>query len=208
MLEWLMPRSNEFFDDFERQVATAVEGVRLLAALLHDFTDVSAKVRAIKDVEHKGDEATHHAFERLHKQFITPFDRSDIYRLLSRIDDVLDLTDAAAERLELYELTDIPQDARDLGDVLVHATETMELAVRALRSIKKPEQVLAACREINTYENQADVILRKSLARLFKAGGDPLFVMKWKEIYDLLESATDRCEDVANVIEGVVLEHS
>src|SRR5262245_34893594 len=208
MLEKLMPRSDEFFDDFERQVATAVEGVRLLANLLHDFTNVDAKVRAIKDVEHRGDEATHHAFERLHKQFITPFDRSDIHRLLSRIDDVLDLADAAAERLELYEVTEIPQDARDLGDVLVKATETMERAVSALRTIKKPGSILEACREINTLENQADALLRVGLAKLFKAGGDPLFVMKWKEIYDLLESATDRCEDVANVIEGVVLEHS
>lgn len=208
MLERLMPKSDEFFDDFEAVAAMAVKGVRLLAALLHDFTDVSTKVKAIKEVEEAGDEATHRAFERLHKQFITPFDRAAIHRLLSRIDDVLDQADAAADRLELYELTEIPLEARQMGDVLVKATEAMERAVKGLRHIKKSELILTACREVNAFENEADALLRLSLARLFKTPGDPVFVIKWKEIYDFLGMATDRCEDVANVLEGVVLEHS
>src|SRR5215212_6308207 len=117
MLERLMPKSDDFFDDFEKLAAATVEGARLFQKLLDDFTDVEAKVRAIKDVEHRGDEITHRAFERLHTQFITPFDRSEIYRLLSRIDDVLDLTDAASERLSLYRVGNILPEARELASV-------------------------------------------------------------------------------------------
>ncbi len=208
MIEKLMPRSDEFFDDFDQQAATTVEGARLFKALLDDFTDVARKVQAIKDVEEKADAITHQAFERLHKQFITPFDRGQMRRLLSRIDDVLDLADAASERLLMYEITDSTPDSRALADVLVRSCETMQEAVRGLRLIKKPEVILAACREINALEHQADTLLRATLAKLFKSGGDPLTIMKWKEIYDLIETATDRCEDVADVIEGVVLEHS
>jgi uncharacterized protein len=208
MLERLLPKSNEFFDDFDRQATATLEGVRLLEDLLENFTDIPAKVKRIKDVEHQGDEVTHRAFERLHRQFITPFDRGHIHRLLSRIDDVLDLADAAAERILLYEITEVPPDARSIARVLVQSTEKMKEAVNALRLIKKPQQILDACREINRLENEADTLLRSGLAKLFKSGSDPLTVMKWKEVYDLLETATDRCEDVANVIEGVVLEHA
>jgi predicted phosphate transport protein (TIGR00153 family) len=208
MLERLMPRSDEFFDAFDQQSAATVEGARLLAALLDDFSEVRAKVEAIKAVEHRGDEITHHAFERLHRQFITPFDRAEIHRLLSRIDDVLDLTDAAAERLVRYEIPEIRADAKELCQLLVRCCERTQEAVKGLRTIKKPQQILAECVEIKKLESQADSVLRASLAKLFKSGADPLTVIKWKEIYDLIESATDRCLDVANVIEGVVLEHA
>jgi len=203
-----MPRADEFFDDFDRQAAATVEGAKLLHDLLTDFTDIPAKVQRIKDVEHRGDEVTHRSFERLHKQFITPFDRAEIHRLLSRIDDVLDLADAASERILMYEITDVPEDARALSAVLVKSTEKMQEAVSALRLIKQPQQILDACKEIDRLESDADRLLRAGVAKLFKGGGDPLRVIKWKEIFDLLESATDRCEDVANVIEGVVLEHA
>jgi uncharacterized protein Yka (UPF0111/DUF47 family) len=208
MLERLMPRSDEFFDDFDKQSAATVEGAKLLQSLLADFTNVRQKVAAIKDVEHRGDDITHHAFERLHKQFITPFDRSEIHRLLSRIDDVLDLTDAAAERLVRYEIGEIRPDAKDLAELLVRCCEKTQEAVRGLRAVKKPDQILARCVEIKKIEGEADSVLRASLAQLFKSGADALTVIKWKEIYDLIESATDRCLDVANVIEGVVLEHA
>jgi predicted phosphate transport protein (TIGR00153 family) len=208
MLERLMPRSDEFFDDFDKQAEASLRGVKLFKDLMDDFTDVKKKVELIKNVEHEGDEHTHHAFQRLHKQFITPFDRAEIHRLLSRIDDVLDLTDAAAERILFYELPTSTPDAQELAGILVEATTKMQVAVQALRHIKKPDQILEACKEINFLENQADTVLRAALGKLFKTEKDPLMVIKWKEIYDLIESATDRCEDVANVIEGVVLEHS
>jgi predicted phosphate transport protein (TIGR00153 family) len=208
MLEKFLPRSDEFFDDFDAQAEATVRGARLLAALLDDFRDIEAKVQAIKEVEHHGDEIAHRAFERLHKQFITPFDRAEIHRLLGRIDDVLDLTDATAERLLLYEVGAVPQAARDLARILVPCTEKLQQAVRLLRHIKNPAEILAACRDIKTFESDADSLGRAAIAALFKSGADPLSIIKWKEIYDLIETATDRCEDVANVIEGVVLEHA
>ncbi|HET7789145.1 MAG TPA: DUF47 family protein [Myxococcales bacterium] len=208
MLEKLMPRSDEFFDDFDAQADATVRGARLLCSLLADFRDVERKVAEIKSVEHQGDEIAHRAFERLHKQFITPFDRAEIHRLLGRIDDVLDLTDATAERLLLYEVGIVPQAAKDLAKLLVPCTEKLQEAVRALREIKNPAQILKACRDIKTFESEADALGRAAIAALFKSGADALSIIKWKEVYDLMETATDRCEDVANVIEGVVLEHA
>jgi predicted phosphate transport protein (TIGR00153 family) len=208
MLEKLMPKSDEFFDDFDAQADVTVRGARLLVALLEDFSDVERKVAAIKEVEHEGDDIAHRSFERLHKQFITPFDRAEIHRLLSRIDDVLDLTDATAERLLLYEVGPVPQAAKDLAKVLVPATEKLQEAVRLLRDVKRPAEILSACRDIKTLETEADALGRAAIAALFKSGADALSIIKWKEIYDLMETATDRCEDVANVIEGVVLEHA
>src|SRR5512141_3321434 len=137
MLEKLMPKSDDFFSDFEAQAATVVEGATLLKALLDDFTDVQRKCQEIKDVEHKGDDITHRAFARLHTQFITPFDRSEIHRLLSRIDDVLDLADAASERLSLYDLDSVLPEARELCGVLVAQTLKMAEAVKGLRHMKK-----------------------------------------------------------------------
>ena len=209
MIHRFMPRSDDFFSDFEAQAAAVVEGVVLLKDLLEDFTDVAAKCQAIKDVEHRADDITHRAFARLHTQFITPFDRSEIHRILSRIDDVLDLADAAAEQLGLYDIDTILPEARELATVLVEQSRKMEEAVKGLRNMKKdPQRILEACKEMNVLENQADTLTRQTMAKLFKRGNDPLTVMKWKEIIDLIEDATDRAEDVANVIEGVVLEHA
>jgi len=209
MLQRLMPKSDDFFSDFEAQAAAVVEGAILLKALLDDFTDVPRKCQAIKDVEHRADDITHRAFARLHTQFITPFDRSEIHRILSRIDDVLDLADAAAERLGLYDIDVVLPEARELAGVLVEQSRKMEEAVKGLRNMKKdPQRILEACKEMNALENQADTITRQTMAKLFKRGNDPLTVMKWKEIIDLIEDATDRAEDVANVIEGIVLEHA
>jgi hypothetical protein len=208
MLTKLMPRSDDFFTDFEKQAAATVEGARLLKDLLDNFVDVKRKCQSIRDVEHLADDITHRAYERLHKNFITPFDRGQIHRLLGRIDDVLDCANASAERIGLYELTSVVPEARELATVLLAQTKKMEEAVRGLRNVKDPKRILEACKEMNLLENQADTALREGVARLFKSGADPLTVMKWKEILDLIESATDRCEDVANIIEGVVLEHA
>ena len=207
-LQRMMPKTDTFFDYFEKQTALTVEGVRLLKELLEDFTDVERKVREIKDVEHLADDVTHRAFSLLYTQFITPFDRADIHRLLTRLDDVLDLADAAAERLALYEVGAVVPEARQLAGVLLAQARKMQDAVRGLRNVKEQKEILEACLEINSLENQADTILRRALAELFRSAPDPLLVIKWKEILDLLETATDRAEDVANVIEGVVLENT
>ncbi|HVG64103.1 MAG TPA: DUF47 family protein [Hyalangium sp.] len=208
MLEKLMPKSDEFFDDFDAQCAVTVEGAKMLHALLSDYRDVATRVQALKDAEHKGDEVTHRAFNRLHQQFITPFDRAQIHSLLGRIDDVLDLTNAAAARLHYYEIQSSLPDATELARLLVLSAEKVREVVAALRLIKQPQQILAGCKEIKKLETQADEALRAGMGRLFKSGVDPLTVIKWKEIYDLIETATDKCLSVANIIEGVVLEHS
>ena len=208
LLEKLMPKTDTFFDYFEKQAALTVEGARLLKELFEDFTDVQRKVQEIKDVEHRADDVTHRAFELLYTQFITPFDRAEIHRLLSRIDDVLDLADAASERLWLYDVGAVVPEARELAGVLLAQTRKMQEAVRGLRNVKDSKTILDACMEINVLENQADTLLRQALAHLFKSGSDALRVIKWKEILDLIETATDRAEDVANVIEGVVLENT
>jgi uncharacterized protein len=208
MIEKLMPKSDEFFDDFDAQCAATVEGAKMLHALLSDYRDVAARVQALKEVEHKGDEVTHRAFNRLHQQFITPFDRTQIHSLLGRIDDVLDMTNAAAARLHYYEIQSSLPDATELARLLVLSAEKVREVVAALRLIKKPQQILDGCKEIKKLETQADEALRAGMGRLFKSGADPLTVIKWKEIYDLIETATDKCLGVANIIEGVVLEHS
>lgn len=208
MLQKLMPKSDEFFDDFDAQCSVTVEGAKMLHTLLSDYRDVAARVQALKEVEHKGDEVTHRAFNRLHQQFITPFDRAQIHSLLGRIDDVLDLTNAAASRLHYYEIESSLPDATELARLLVLSTEKVREAVAALRLIKQPQQILAGCKEIKRLETQADEALRAGMGRLFKSGVDPLTIIKWKEIYDLIETATDKCLSVANIIEGVVLEHS
>jgi predicted phosphate transport protein (TIGR00153 family) len=209
MLHRLMPKSDDFFSDFEALAAATVEGAKLLKALLDDFTDVPAKCAAIKDVEHRADDITHRSFARLHTQFITPFDRAHIHRLLSRIDDVIDLTDAAAERLSLYAVESVLPESRELAAILVTQTQVMEEAVKALRDVKRnPQAILEACKQVNSLENQADSLTRRTMAKLFQRKDEPLEVMKWKEIIDFIEDATDRAEDVANVIEGVVLEHA
>src|SRR5512137_1929028 len=209
MLQRLMPRSDDFFSDFEAQAAAVVEGAVLLKALLDDFTDVPAKCQAIKDVEHRADDITHRAFERLHTQFITPFDRSEIHRILSRIDDVLDLADAAAERLGLYDLDSVLPEARELCAVLVEQSRKMEEAVRGLRNMKKdPETILAACQEMNKLENQADTLTRKTMAKLLKRRQRTANANKGEGDHRPPEGPTGPAEGRGNRIRGLVLEHA
>ncbi|HMK74248.1 MAG TPA: DUF47 family protein [Myxococcaceae bacterium] len=208
MLEWLMPKGDAFFDDFNAQCQATVEGAELLHALLTDLQDVPGRVQAIKAVEHRGDSVTHAAFIRLNRHFITPFDRAQMHRLLSGIDDVLDLIDAAGSRLGYYEMSGPLPAATELARLLVACCRKVQEVVGLLRELKNREAIFAGCEEIKSIESQADDVLRLGLARLFKSGADPLTVMKWKEICDIIETATDRCQGVANLIEGVVLEHA
>jgi uncharacterized protein Yka (UPF0111/DUF47 family) len=146
--------------------------------------------------------------EALHKTFITPIDRNDIYRLITKMDDIMDLVEAAADRLALYEMPKMTKEAAELAACLVSSAEHVLGAVSGIRDLKKPNGILEHCIEINRLENVADNILRTALAKLFREEKDPISVIKWKEIYETLEAATDRCEDVANIIEGVVLENT
>jgi predicted phosphate transport protein (TIGR00153 family) len=203
-----LPRETSFFDFFEQHAALTVEGTKDFLDLTTTAANIPAKCRRISDIEHDTDTITHRCVEALHKTFITPIDRDAIHRLITRMDDIMDYVEAAAERIALYELTVMTPEARDLADVLHRSALQVEAAVRGLRRLDDPQATLKLCIDINRLENEADAILRRSVAKLFKEEKDPIAIIKWKEIYENLESATDRCEDVANVIEGVVLEHA
>jgi uncharacterized protein len=204
----LLPHDASFFTLFEQQGKKTVEGCRAFLEMVDNPTDLEARAERVKQIEHECDEITHAVVEGLHKTFITPIDRNDIYTLITRMDDIMDLVEAAADRLSLYDVKVMTKEAGDLARCLVSSAEHVLGAVTGIRTIGKPNGILEHCIEINRLENVADTILRSALARLFREEKDPISVIKWKEIYETLESATDRCEDVANIIEGVVLENS
>jgi uncharacterized protein len=203
-----LPRETSFFDFFEQHAGLTIEGTKEFLSMVTTGANIATKCRRISDIEHETDTITHRCVEALHKTFITPIDRDSIHRLITKMDDVMDFVEAAAERIELYELTVMTADVRDLSDVLHRSALQVEQAVRGLRTLKDPNATLKLCIDINRLENEADAVLRRSVARLFKEEKDPITVIKWKEVYENLENASDRCEDVANIIEGVILEHA
>jgi predicted phosphate transport protein (TIGR00153 family) len=203
----LLPRETSFFDLFERHARLTIEGAKEFQALAGG-APVTTTVRRIKEIEHETDVITHQCVEALHKTFITPIDRNDIHRLISRMDDIMDFLEAASERIGLYEIDKMTPEVKELSAIIVRATEALEGALRGLRDMGDPQAVFTKCIEINRLENEADAIMRVAVARLFKEEKDPIMIIKWKEIYEALEEATDRCEDVANIIEGVILEHA
>jgi len=208
MLNRLLPRETSFFDFFERHAALTVEGAKEFLSLVTTAANIEPKTRRIKEIEHETDVITHQCVEALHKTFITPIERDDIHRLITKMDDVMDWVEAAADRIQLYGIQKMTPELKDLADTLVRATEEVQQAIKCLRDMRNAEQILKKCVDINRLENEADTILRSAVARLFREEKDPIEVIKWKEIYESLENATDRCEDVANILEGVVLEHA
>jgi uncharacterized protein Yka (UPF0111/DUF47 family) len=162
----------------------------------------------IKELEHRADILTHHCVEALHKIFITPIDREDIYRLISHQDDVIDCIDGAARRIAIYKIVDMPPEAKQLADTVLASTEYVQEAVAGLRNLKNAADIQRCCFQINKVENEADILLSKVLGALFESEKDLRLLIKWKEIYEAMEGATDRCEDVANIIDGIILEHS
>lgn len=203
-----MPREGKFFDLFEKSADALVECSIEFKNLLNDLPNVERRSVTIKEIEHKGDEITHQTIELLHKTFITPIDRENIHQLICSMDDVIDLLEAAAQRIFLYRITKITPETLELSDVCVRSCEHVRDAVRRLNNLKNPDQIIKECIEINRLENEADHILRSAMAKLFNDEPDTRNLIKMKEIYELLESCTDRCEDVANVIEGIVLEYA
>jgi uncharacterized protein len=203
-----LPREHGFFDFFDQHAAKTVEGAKEFVLLASNDVDIRLAAKRIKEIEHETDVITHHCVEALHKIFITPFERDDIYRLITKMDDIMDFVEAASERIALYDITRMTDESRALADVLLRSTEEVQRALKSLRDMRHAEAIIKSCIDINRMENEADEILRSAVARLFKEEKDPIAVIKWKEIYENLEAATDRCEDVANIIEGVVLENA
>ncbi len=204
----LIPKEQVFFDLFEQAAKNVHDGALALQALLEDFRDVPEKAKKIKDIEHAGDKITHTTIEKLNKTFITPLDREDIHELICRLDDILDLIDTATSRMVLYKIDKPTEDAKALGKVLVHATKIITELIPQMRNLKHTDALIQQCIAIHTQENEGDRIEQHALAALFENGHDPVLIIKWKDIYEDLESATDRCEDVANVVEGIVLKNA
>jgi predicted phosphate transport protein (TIGR00153 family) len=199
----LIPRDTKFFDMFAEMASNLGDGARLLKQTLEDFKDVDARVQQLKDIEHRGDDMTHNILTKLNSTFITPFDREDIYRLASSLDDVLDFVYAAGVRLVMYKITGAPPAASLLAGIIVKQADQLTDALARLE--KKHDNVLENCVEINRLENEADSIARSAIAVLFEKEKDPISLIKLKELYEVLETATDKAEDAANVLEGVVL---
>ncbi len=204
----LIPKEMVFFDLFEKAAANSHLGAKELQELLVKFDDLPLRAKRIKDIEHVGDEITHEVIERLNKTFITPLEREDIYEIACRLDDVIDLIDTAVSRIVLYKIKEPIEDARRLADCLVHATGIIVEMMPYLRKVKDADLVRKKCRDVHTQENLGDQIEQHALATLFDGAYEPLFVMKWKNIIEELEESTDRCEDVANAIEGIVLKNA
>lgn len=203
-----IPQDTKFFTLFEESAHNAVEVATRLKELLYDWTNVEDKIATIADLEHKGDNVTHHIAEQLHRTFVTPFDREDIAMLSHTLDDVTDFIHSAADAMLLYRITEPTQRARELSDVIVEITVEVERAVAILNKKLDQREMLKHCVEINRLENVADRIYRTALAELFANATDVVYIMKWREIYEHMETATDRCEDVANVLEGVAIKYS
>jgi uncharacterized protein len=204
----LLPHDASFFAFFEQQGKKTVEGCRAFLAMVEEADNLQSHAQRVKQIEHECDDITHAVVEQLHKTFITPIDRNDIYRLITKMDDIMDFVEAAADRLALYEIPTMTKEVGELARCLVSSAEHVLGAVTSIRNLKRPNGILEHCIEINRLENVADQLLRSALARLFREEKDPIAVIKWKEIYETLETATDRCEDVANILEGLVLENS
>jgi uncharacterized protein len=198
----LVPKDKKFFDMFVEMAANIGEGARLLKAILDDFENVEVRVKQLKALEHKGDEMTHAVLVKLNQTFITPFDREDIHQLASKMDDVIDYVYAAGERLVMYKILQAPPAVAELAGVIIRQADQLSKAVSML---EKHDDVLEICVEINRLENEADQIGRAALAALFEREKDPISLIKIKELIEVLETATDKAEDAANVLESVVL---
>jgi predicted phosphate transport protein (TIGR00153 family) len=205
----LVPREAKFFDLFEQMAKTTVIAARDLKKLVDDWTDIEQSVAVINEIEHEGDTTTHQIMYQLNRTFITPFDREDIAMLANALDDVIDFIEASADTMMLYKVKTPGHRARELADIILQITSEVEKAIPQLRQLgKNMEQVLAFCVEINRLENVADKIFRSALTELFNDTSDIVEIIKWREIYQYMESSTDKCEDVANVIESVALKHA
>ena len=201
----LLPVEPKFFDLFETQAATVLEAARALQEMAHNYERVAEKAQHIKELESRGDHITHDLISNLNRTFVTPFDREDIHALASALDDVLDNIEGVSSRFQLFRITKITPETIHLISIIEKACVGIHEAVRHLRDSKR---VLEYCVQINQLENEADHISRNTTARLFEEAADFRELIKWKELYGRLEATTDDCEDVANILEGIVVKNN
>ena len=209
-----MPREGKFFELFNAHAEQIVAGGRELATLMSKMgasvttAEISAHAQVIDGIETRADKITHETVALLHRTFITPLDRDSIHQLISKMDDILDLIQDVAESMVLYDIRKVTQEARQLTDISLSCCERVKSVVALLPNMEHAQSILKTCREIDQLESDADRVMRSAISRLFRDEADVRQLIKLKAIYELLETVTDRCEDVANIIEGIVLENS
>ena len=201
----LIPRDGKFYGLFNEQADNIHKAAQQLVTLFGDFNEVEKRVAEIKAAEHNGDQITRSVMTKLNQTFITPFDREDIHALSSALDDVMDLVDAAASRLITYKVKFVTPGAFQLANVILRGSEIL---VKAVSELNKPQNILKYCEQLNQIEEESDRIKGECIAKLFEDSMEAIEIIKWKEIYEVLEAATDKCEDVADVLAAVVLKGS
>jgi uncharacterized protein len=201
----LIPKDTSFFQMFSAMSDNLIAGARALVNLFADYQDVNQKIDEVRRIEREGDELTHAILTKLNQTFITPFDREDIHQLASKLDDVLDFINASGDRIVMYRITDPPPAAGELAKIILMQSQELQKAVSLMQ---KNGNILAHCVEINRLENEADLVAQQAIARLFEYEKDPINLIKIKELLEFLERATDKAEDVANVLETVVLKNT
>lgn len=205
--EWIIPQEKHFFSLLDQQASVVLEGAESLLDMVKDYNNVSEKRDRMKDIEHKGDDLVHTIAEALNKTFVTPIDHDDMSKLASRLDDILDYMESAAHRMWAYEIKTIPPEMVKLTEVVLSSVRETTHAVKDLKNFKRRNEILQHCIEINRWENVGDDITHTAIANLFKTK-DVLEIIKLKEIYEHLEMATDKCEDVADVIKDIFIKNS
>jgi predicted phosphate transport protein (TIGR00153 family) len=204
----LLPREGRFFVLFEEGANNAAAVALLLKDMLCKWENVDQAVQGIMELEHKGDGITHEVIALVHKTFVTPFDREDIALLAHSLDDIVDFIESAADAMNLYRIEIPTPRAKELAEIIVQSTDEVAKAISELRQKVDLKKILQRSVEINRLENMADKVYREALAELFRDSKDIPYIIKWREIYEYMETATDRCEDVANVLEGVALKYA
>jgi len=208
MLGRLMPREGRFFDIFNAHAARIVEGSKELVGMIGQFSELEAHAQRIDAVERAADKLTHECITLLHKTFITPFDRDQIHQLITRMDDILDLIQDVAESVALYDLRKVTPEAKQLAEICQMCCDRVQAIIALLPDLSRSDAIFKCSDEIDRLESDADRVMRSALSKLFREENDIKQVMKLRAVYELLESITDRCEDVANIVEGIVLENS
>jgi len=204
----LIPREEKFYDLFEELIDKIEEGGKMFLNMVETYEYPLPKITKLKELEHEADVITHRTYEKMHKTFLTPLDREDIYDLVNKMDSIMDMTEAAAARMNLYKVKKPSKTIVDQSKILNEAIKRVKVIVHAMRDMRNSKMILDACVEINTLENEGDIILRSAMVDLFENEKDAIELIKWKEIYERIEEAIDVCEDVSNIIEGIVLKHA
>lgn len=205
--EWVIPQDKKFFDLLDAIAANNVEAAEALKELLDRYDDLPRRRRRIKDFEHKGDDLVHDMYGMLNRSFITPIDHADFTMLVTGLDDFLDYIDATVNKLVVYDIEESTEGMRSLAALIVKQSNELQKAVTGLRQLRKPEEIQRAVIEVHSLENAADSVLNEALAELFR-GDDAIFILKHKEIYEYLETATDKGEDAANIIGDIIVKNA